>query len=378
MAVVQRGGELAALGVVVPGGQLHPVRAVGDRVVPRRAQGGGVAGLVVHALVGPGVLHGDGLHPLLAQRVGEPDVPGHVALTGVGAVAPGREGVAERREPLGVGAEVQEHRDQGGGDAVLPQPREHLCPPGGFLGLGLERADHQAPVGQPVGGRGGGEAGQLVGEGDRVGVQGRHVRHQGDPEAGIDAVRGTQQRVDPFAVGAGQGEDVDGEAVDPGVPGGAHLPFQIGQSPVPAGGGHGQRPVPQQPTVGRVPALLAPGGEVVAGVVVAVGGLVVEGERIRREVVREDQVRARAQHAGGGQVERQRGGARRRLAAPGVLPVQGQPGAGDQSHQQQAGQDAEHRAASVAGRPAVGARGVIGHGRQGVVAPSSSTSCDCR
>lgn len=302
-------------------------------MVPGRPQSGGVARLVVDALVRSGVLHGHGLHPLLSQGVGELDVAGNVVLAAVAAVAPGREGVTDRREPLGVGAEVQEDRDERGADAVVAQARDDLTPPGGVLGLGLERGYHEASVGQPVCGRGRGKPGQLVGEGARVGVQGGHVRHQHDPEARIDALRRAQQHVDALPVDAGQGKDVDSESVEAGVPGSPHLPLQIGELPVAAGPLHGQRPVTQQSAVGRVLALLALRREVVAGVVVVLGGLVVEGERIRRKVVREDQMRSVAEHIGSRQVERKRLDARSLGAGRGVFPVTGQPGAGDQSDQ---------------------------------------------
>lgn len=127
---------------------------------------------------------------------------------------------------------------------------------------------------------------------------------------------GLHQEVGAVPVRPGQGEHVEREPVEAGGAGGAHLLFEVGAFPVALLGPDGQRPVAQQAAVPLVLAVLPARVQVVAGVVVGVGARVVQRERVRGEVVREDQLPARAAGAQGGrpgQVEGQ--GSGRPLAA---------------------------------------------------------------
>ncbi len=226
--------------------------------------------------------------------------------------------MADRREPRAVGVEVEERRDEGGADAVPgPQEVEELRPPGDVLRLRLEGGDDEPAVAEAVRGGGLAEGGDGVGEhAGVVGVQRGHVRHQHDLERGVDRMGGLHQEVGAVPVRPGQGEHVEREPVEAGGAGGAHLLFEVGAFPVALLGPDGQRPVAQQAAVPLVLAVLPARVQVVAGVVVGVGARVVQRERVRGEVVREDQLPARAAAAQGGrpgQVEGQ--GSGRPLAA---------------------------------------------------------------
>lgn len=152
-------------------------------------------------------------------------------------------------------------------------------------------------------GGGVGERGDRFGEHRGVvGLQGGHVRHQHDLEFRVHRTGRGHQQVGAVPVLAGEGEQVEGEPVDARRARRAHLLLEVGVLPVAALRGHGQRPVAQQAAVPAVLAVLAVGAEVVAGVVVPVRGRVVEGERVRGEVVGEHQLPARLAGAQGGRL----------------------------------------------------------------------------
>ncbi len=298
--------DVGALGVVVPRRDLHELGTGLAGQPPCGTEVARVLGLLVHALAGTLVLHGDGLHPRHVEVVDPlgappagPRVP-PVRVVRVRIAGPphgqpvGDLGVVVDQVPL----VVDEGRQQRNGQVVLVLHLvEERLPPVDRVRLGLERRDQQATVGQPVGRGLRRQPGHACGHGLDVllGEAAAHVGHQDDREVGIDVVRSLHEghRVAPQPrVGTVlQLDDVDGESVQTA---GDRLP-DLGAHVQPApvlvvDRVPWQGSVPQVAAVVLVLAALPLRVEVLLRVVVLVGLLVVQRHRQGWEVVRQDEL----------------------------------------------------------------------------------------